>query len=108
LRWQQAGLRAAFSEMGFPAISVRERLQMEAAACLQTTSDSDNATRIIRNNACQWSEGLRTYYEMMGDAVFVRERGPNLVTRPQWFLDRRKATGRLRAREYARFDNPMA
>ncbi len=75
--------------------------------CVQTTSDSDNATRIIRDYACQWFEGLRTYYEMMGDAVFVCELGPNLVTRPQWFLDRRKVTGRVRAREYARFDNHM-
>jgi hypothetical protein len=45
---------------------------------------------------------------MTGDAVFVREMGPNFVAQLQWFLDRRTVTGLVRAREYTSFDIPMA
>ena len=61
----------------------------------------------IPDYACQLFKGLRTYFDMTSDAVFVRQMRPNSVTQLQWFLDRRTMTGLVRTREYTSLDNPM-
>ncbi len=62
----------------------------------------------IEDYAMQWVEALRMYFESTGDAAFVKECWPTLLSQVAYFLGKLTPRGLLFAREYTSFDDPLA
>jgi alpha-L-rhamnosidase len=74
----------------------------------RTCSDLRDIHTLMEDRACDWVQGIRKYYECTGDKELVRELWPNLDRLLGWFLQRRTASGLIRAREWIAWDNPMS
>ncbi len=62
----------------------------------------------MEDRACDWVDGLRTYYEATGDKQLIRELWPCCQRLLKWFASHRTADGLVRAREWIAWDNPMS
>ena len=62
----------------------------------------------MEDRACDWVDGLRTYYEATGDKELIRELWPYCQRLLEWFASHRTADGLVSAREWIAWDNPMS
>ncbi len=74
----------------------------------RTCSELQDIHTRMEDRACDWVDGLRTYYEATGDQQLIRELWPYCDRLLEWFARQRTADGLIRAREWIAWDNPMS
>jgi hypothetical protein len=82
-------------------------LQPEGWVKAHTCSDRYDIHAKMEDRACDWVEGLRTYYEATRDPKVIREIWPAVSAQMNYFLDRRSPRGLVRARDWVVWGNPL-
>ena len=77
--------------------------QIKAHSC----SERWDIHAIMEDRSCDWVVQLREYYDSSGDRALVKELWPTLRRLMQWFLQRRTERGRVLAREWEVWDDPL-
>jgi hypothetical protein len=77
--------------------------QIKAHDC----SDRFDVNAIMVDRNCDWVVQLRSYYDAAGDAAFVQECWPTLMTVMNTFMAARDTDGLVFGREWEVWDNPL-
>lgn len=82
-------------------------LQPDGWVKAHTCSDRYDIHAKMEDRACDWIEGLRSYYEATGDTKVIREIWPAVVAQMDYFLKHRGDKGLVSGRDWVVWGNPL-